>query len=98
MITKESIVKISDDVVKREIQGSIVIVPVTSGIGDSDDKMFSLNDVGKDIVSKIDSVSTVDEISSALSKEYNTQKDIILNDVISFLDELLQNGIISTVE
>ena len=36
----------SQHLVEREIEGEIIIVPLTSGIGDLEDELFSLNQVG----------------------------------------------------
>jgi hypothetical protein len=44
----------SEDVVVREIEGEVVIVPLTSGIGDLEDELFTLNETGRAIWSRID--------------------------------------------
>ena len=34
----------SEDVVAREIEGEVVIVPLVAGIGDAEDELYTLND------------------------------------------------------
>ncbi len=38
-VTLHSICAPSDDVVAREIEGAVIIVPLTAGIGDADDEL-----------------------------------------------------------
>lgn len=56
----------SRDLVEREIEGEIIIVPLTSGIGDLEDELFSLNEVGKDIWTRIDGKKPVSEIRNSV--------------------------------
>ena len=37
----------SEDIVAREIEGEIIIVPLSAGIGDAEDDLFSLNETGR---------------------------------------------------
>ena len=39
--------KASEEVVAREIEGELIIVPLTSGIGDMEDELFTLNETGR---------------------------------------------------
>lgn len=48
-IVLDSIYFLSQDVVARDIEGELIIVPLTSGIGDSEDEIFTLNDTGRAI-------------------------------------------------
>jgi len=48
-ITPESVCVPSEDVVSREIEGELIIVPIASGIGDMDDELYTLNDPGRAI-------------------------------------------------
>ena len=53
-IALEDVYKPSDDVVAREIEGEIIIVPLVAGIGDMEDELFTLNDTGKAIWDTLD--------------------------------------------
>ena len=39
----------SEDIVAREIEGELIIVPLAAGIGDMEDELFSLNETGREI-------------------------------------------------
>jgi len=56
----------SQDLVEREIEGEIIIVPLTSGIGDLEDELFSLNEVGRDIWARIDGKKLVSKIRNSV--------------------------------
>ncbi|MEA2060003.1 MAG: PqqD family protein [Thermodesulfobacteriota bacterium] len=45
---------VSNDVISKEIDGEIVIVPLESGIGNLNEGMFSLNKTGKIIWEMLD--------------------------------------------
>jgi hypothetical protein len=78
----------SQDLVEREIEGEIIIVPLTSGIGDLEDELFSLNDVGRDVWARIDGRKPVSEIVNELEEIYEIQREKLTSDVLGFLGEL----------
>jgi hypothetical protein len=39
----------SQDVVARDIEGELILVPIASGIGDMEDEIYTLNDTGRAI-------------------------------------------------
>ena len=45
-VTLEKVFYPSEDVVAREIEGEVIIVPLVAGIGDMDDELFTLNETG----------------------------------------------------
>lgn len=85
----------SDAVVAREIEGEIVIVPLTAGVGDLEDELYSLNETGKDVWRLLDG-RTVDEVVDALLAEYDAPREEIDRDVRGLLEELLSRGIVRT--
>jgi len=42
-ISLDSAYAVSEDVVAREIEGQVIIVPLTAGIGDMEDELYTLN-------------------------------------------------------
>lgn len=80
----------SDDIVAREIEGELIIVPLVAGIGDMEDELFSLNDTGKDIWHRLDGKATLAEVAKALAEEYSAQPDEIESDVVGLVGELVQ--------
>jgi hypothetical protein len=80
----------SDDIVAREIEGELIIVPLVTGIGDTEDELFSLNDTGKDIWRKLDGKTTLAGVANALAAEYGAQPGEIERDVTGLVGELVQ--------
>jgi hypothetical protein len=78
----------SDDIVAREIEGELIIVPLVAGIGDMEDELFALNDTGKDIWRKLDGKTTLAGVADALAAEYGAQPGEIERDVIGLVEEL----------
>jgi hypothetical protein len=62
----------SDDIVAREIEGEIVIVPLVSGIGDADDELYTLNPTGQAIWQKLDGQRTLKDVAALLAAEFDT--------------------------
>ncbi len=75
----------SQDLVEREIEGEIIIVPLTSGIGDLEDELFSLNEVGRDVWARIDGRKPVSEIVNEIEENYEIQREKLTTDVLGFL-------------
>jgi hypothetical protein len=93
----ESIYSPSDDIVARNIAGEVIIVPLTSGIGDLEDELYTLNDTGLAIWEALDGKSTLHEIAEALSKEYDAAPDQVESDVLGLVNELYQRGLVVEV-
>jgi hypothetical protein len=84
----------SGDVVVREIEGEIVIVPLTSGIGDIEDELFTLNETGRAIWTRIDGTRPLAAVVRELLAEYDAPDGIIQEDVVGLLQELLDRRMI----
>jgi hypothetical protein len=89
-IALENIYKPSDDVVAREIEGEIIIVPLVAGIGDMEDELFTLNDSGKAIWDQLDGQRSLAEVVAALTPEFEEAEDgAIERDVLGLVAELV---------
>ncbi len=93
-ISLDSVYVPSGDVVAREIEGEIIIVPLTSGIGDMDDELYALNDTGKAIWQKLDGKRNLKTLIEELSAEFEATAEEMKGDVTGFLGELLRRGMI----
>ena len=62
----------SEDVVAREIQGELIIVPIASGIGDLEDEIFTLNETGRAIWDKLDEKKSLKDVINCLSSEFES--------------------------
>lgn len=85
----------SEDVVAREIEGEIVIVPLVAGIGDAEDELYTLNDTGHAIWQKLDGVRTLGAVVDALAQEFATARAEIESDVLGFASEMTRRGILT---
>jgi hypothetical protein len=94
-ITPDTICAPSEDVVAREIEGEIIIVPLTAGIGDADDELFTLNDTGRAIWRRLDGKLTLREVIVLLAEEFEVSGAELEADVLGFADELMQRGILA---
>ena len=87
----------SEDVVAREIEGELIIVPLAAGIGDLEDELYTLNETGKAIWAQLDGHKTLHEIVAALCAEYNAPAEEIEQDVLGLVYELLSRRILVEV-
>lgn len=87
----------SEDLVAREIEGELVIVPITSEVGGEDDAFFSLNEIGKEIWDRLDGKKSLKDIVSELSGEFQGSIDEIESDVAGFISELLRRNMLSKI-
>lgn len=89
-----SVFAISEDLVARDIHGELVIIPITSGIGESDEEIFSLNEFGKAIWDKLDGKRRLKEVASALFSEFEATQTEIERDCLGLIKELLKRKMI----
>lgn len=82
----------SQDIVAREIEGEIIILPLVGGIGDLEEEFYSLNDTGLAVWMLLDGSRTLREVAENLSGEYEGPE--IVEDVLGFCSELLRRGIL----
>jgi len=86
----ESIYIPSEDVVAREIEEELIIVPIVAGISDMEDELFTLNETGKAIWKRLDGKKTLKDIGVELAREFNSSEAEIETDIIGFVEELLK--------
>jgi hypothetical protein len=86
----------SDDIVAREIEGEIVIVPLVAGIGNSDDELYSLNATGQAIWEKLNGMRTLKEVVEILATEFRAPRAEIEADVLGFASEMVSRKILIT--
>jgi hypothetical protein len=84
----------SDDVVSREIEGDVIIVPLTAGIGDADDELYTLNDTGRAIWQLLDGQRALGDVVAALTADFGASQAELQPDVLGFACELVRRGIL----
>lgn len=88
----------SEDVVAREIEGELIIVPLVAGIGNLEDELFTLNETGKAIWNRMDGQASLQKVIQDLTKGYQSPAGEIEKDVIGLMEELLKRKMIVAVE
>lgn len=84
----DSIYGPSDEIVAREIEGEIIIVPLTSGIGDMEDELYTLNETGRAIWRKLDGTRSLRDAAAELAAEFGAPKETVEQDVAGLVEEL----------
>lgn len=84
----------SEDVVSREIEGEVVIVPLVSGIGDMEDELYTLNETGRAIWRKLDGKASLRDVVGEMIDEFDAPPDVIEEDVIGLVEELVRRKMV----
>jgi hypothetical protein len=84
----------SDDIVAREIEGELIIVPLVAGIGDMEDELFTLNESGKAIWDLLDGKRDLSGVIALLNEDYESSPDEITQDVLGLVEELMKRRIL----
>lgn len=90
----DAIYRPSDDVVARDIEGELIIVPLAAGIGDLEDELYTLNETAKDVWDRMKSGKKLKAIIDELTAEYRDESGEIEEDVVGLVEELLKRRII----
>jgi hypothetical protein len=96
-INMSSIFKPSETIVAREIEGELIIIPLSSGVGNMEEELYSLNESGKAIWSLLDGSKSLSQIVNILQEEFDAPAPTISEDVESLIAELLSRNIVTEV-
>ena len=83
----DAVYVLSEDIVSREIEDELIIVPLVSGIGDMEDDLFTLN-----------GQKNLKDIVEQLSEEFEAFEGEIEKDVIGLVEELLKRRMVVEVK
>ena len=89
---------LSDDIVAREIEGELIIVPLVSGIGDMENELYTLNQTGKAVWEKLDGQKRLKDIAKELIVEFEAPEGEIEKDVAGLVQELLKRKMVVEVK
>ena len=96
-VSLDGLYKPSEDIVARNIEGELIIVPLVSGIGDLEDELYTLNETGKAIWDRLDGKQKLREILAELSTEFEAPAGEIEKDLIGLMEELVRRKILVAV-
>ena len=85
--------KIKKELVKREIAGDTILVPVGKSVYDSNG-LFLLNELGAFIWDILPGVASEEEICAAVLAEYDVSAETVKKDVAEFIHRLRSMDII----
>ena len=97
-IEANKIYALSPDVVAREIQGEFIIIPITSGVGDLEDELFSLNETGQAIWKQLDGKKSLQEVSKELALQFAASAKDIEKDISGLVAELLKRRMLVEIK
>jgi hypothetical protein len=84
----------SEDVVARVIEDELIIVPLVAGIGDMDDELFTMNETGKAIWSRLDGEKSLRTLAAELATEFSAPPGEIEKDVLGLMTELARRKMV----
>ncbi len=87
----------SDDIVAREIEGELIIIPLVAGIGDLEDELFTLNETGKAIWDLLDGKKSLEEVTVTLAGTYDSPEGDLKEDVCGLVEELVKRKMLVEV-
>jgi len=96
-VSLDGLYKPSEDIVARNIEGELIIVPLVSGIGDLEDELYTMNETGKAIWDRLDGEKKLREILAELSTEFDAPAAEIEKDLIGLMEELVRRKILVAV-
>ena len=85
--------KIKKELIKREIAGDTILVPVNETVYDSNG-LFVLNELASFIWDMLPSVNSEEEIVDAVLNEYEVEKEEAEKDIKEFMEKLQKMEII----
>lgn len=85
---KSNVIERSENFVFNEVDGEIVMMNIENGA------YVSFNETGKSIWEKLEEPKSVGTIIEELSLEYDTEANVIEEEVLTFVAELVEKEII----
>lgn len=85
--------EIKKELIKREIAGETVLIPVGKTVYDSNG-LFMLNELGAFIWEHLPEADSAEDICRIVTDEYDVDLDTAKSDVEEFLQRLSSHGII----
>ena len=88
----------SDQVITRKIEGELIIVPLSDGVGDLDAEMFSLNSTGAVIWEKLDGKTPLEDVIQHIADNFNAPHEQIKKEVLELMEQLLNIGFVVSLQ
>lgn len=86
--------KIKKELVKRDIAGDTVLVPIGKTVYESNG-LFILNEVGAFLWDRLEAAESEEDLLTAILEEYEITEDIARKDIHDFMEKLREQGILA---
>lgn len=86
----------NQDVVARQIEGEVIIVPIRRGVGDMN-SLYTLNSVGSVLWEFMAQEHSLTEMVARVCDEFEVTTSQANNDIQAFLDSMLEEKLIQSV-
>jgi len=84
-----STVSLANNHFRADHDGSAIIMSISAG------KFFSFDEIGFEIFNAIERPIRVDQLVADLAQKHNASEDVVMPDVLKFLNKLSENELIS---
>ena len=85
--------KIKKELVKRDVAGDIILVPVGKTVYDSNG-LFVLNELGEFLWDRLEAADSEEALLGAVLEEYEVTEEIAREDIRKYLNRLRELGIL----
>ena len=96
-IKPDAVYAASGDVVVRNVESEMIVIPFASGVDDSENEPYFLNTAGQVIWQRLDGRRSLKNIAADLSAEYRTPEKVIEKDITEFVEKLLMRKMLVKV-
>ena len=91
-VSLQTSVRVSDDVVVRELDGEAIILNLASGV------YFGLDPVGTRMWQLIGRLACLKDVLAAMRDEYDAPAETIERDLLQLVSELTEKGLVTRIE
>ncbi len=87
-LSLQDTIRISDDVVFRQLEGEAVILNLETGV------YFGLNEAGTRIWSLLQEDGSLERVVERMQNEYAVSAEALQEDVLRLVDQMLEKGLV----
>jgi hypothetical protein len=95
-MNESNILKHSDSIIFRKIEGMYVLLPMSASAGDVE-YIYNLNEIGSSIWEKIDGTKPFEDILSELMNEYAGNHITIRKETVEFINDMKESKLIQVL-
>ncbi len=93
----DQIFKRSDDVVRRQVAGEVILVPIRGNVADMQ-RLYSLDAVGDVVWEQLAAACTVETLLDVITDRFRVAREQAQVDLLRFLESLVEQHLVAPVE